>query len=163
MLLKGGSTIGAHGVTLFQSLLMEELTPMGVAIGSSLLAHFDRFTQKQGYTNRSEAFRDLIRDRLVGEAVEAPEAIVIGTITLVYDHHSRLLLNKLMDLQHDHHDLIIATTHAHLDHNACLEVIVVKGQSKRVRRLADLLIGTKGVQHGRLVMSSATACLSETA
>src|SRR5882724_8022692 len=111
---------------------MAELTRTGVAIDSNLLARFDRFIHKQGYTNRSEAFRDLIRDRLVAEAVEAPGAPVIGTITLVYDHHSRMLPNKLMDVQHDHHDLIIATTHAHLDHHACLEVIVVKGQSKRV-------------------------------
>lgn len=140
---------------------MAELTRTGVAIDTELLASFDRFIAEQGYTNRSEAFRDLIRDRLVGEAVESPESQVIGTITLVYDHHSRLLPNKLMDLQHDHHELIIATTHAHLDHSACLEVIVVRGQSKRVRKLADLLIGTKGVAHGRLVMSSATACQAE--
>jgi CopG family nickel-responsive transcriptional regulator len=142
---------------------MADLTRTGVAIDAELLARFDRFIAKQGYTNRSEAFRDLIRDRLVNEAVESAEAPVIGTITLVYDHHSRLLPNKLMDIQHDHHDLIIATTHAHLDHHACLEVLVVKGQSRKVRKLADLLIGTKGVQHGRLVMSSATACLSMTA
>ena len=142
---------------------MAELTRTGVAIDAELLARFDQFISKQGYINRSEAFRDLIRDRLVGAAVESPEALVIGTATLLYDHHSRLLPNKLMEIQHDHHDLIIATTHAHLDHHACLEVLVVKGQSKRVRKLADLLIGTKGVQHGRLVMSSATACLSRTA
>ena len=142
---------------------MAELTRTGVAIDAELLSRFDRFIAKQGYTNRSEAFRDLIRDRLVSEAVDSAEAAVIGTITLVYDHHSRLLPNKLMDIQHDHHDLIIATTHAHLDHHACLEVLVVKGQSRKVRKLADLLIGTKGVQHGRLVMSSATACLSMTA
>jgi len=142
---------------------MAELTRTGVAIDAELLARFDQFISKQGYINRSEAFRDLIRDRLVGAAVESPEALVIGTVTLLYDHHSRLLPNKLMEIQHDHHDLIIATTHAHLDHHACLEVLVVKGQSKRVRKLADLLIGTKGVQHGRLVMSSATACLSRTA
>ncbi len=142
---------------------MPELTRTGIAIDSDLLARFDQFISKQGYINRSEAFRDLIRDRLVGAAVESPDALVIGTVTLVYDHHSRLLPNKLMDLQHDHHDLIIATTHAHLDHHACLEVLVVKGQSKRVRKLADLLIGTKGVQHGQLVMSSAAVCLSKTA
>jgi CopG family transcriptional regulator, nickel-responsive regulator len=141
---------------------MSELTRTGVAIEADLLARFDRYISKQGYTNRSEALRDLMRDRLVGEATEAPQAPVIGTITLVYDHHSRLLPNKLMDLQHEHHDLIIATTHAHLDHHACLEVIVVKGQSRRVRKLADLLIGTKGVQHGRLVVSSAEAAVAKT-
>jgi CopG family nickel-responsive transcriptional regulator len=133
---------------------MEELTRIGVAIGSDLLARFDRFIAKQGYTNRSEALRDLIRDRLVAGAIGDPDTPVVGTVTLIYDHHSRLLPEKLMDLQHDHHDLIISTTHAHLDHHTCLEVVVVKGPSKRVQKLADLLIGAKGVQHGRLVMSS---------
>jgi len=142
---------------------MGDLSRIGVAIDSDLLTRFDRFISKQGYTNRSEAFRDLIRDRLVNLAVESPDSPVVGTITLIYDHHGRLLPNKLMDLQHLHHDLIISTTHAHLDHNNCLEVIVVKGESKRVQRLADLLIGTKGVQHGRLVMTSPKACLSKTA
>ncbi|MGA8028423.1 MAG: nickel-responsive transcriptional regulator NikR [Bryobacteraceae bacterium] len=142
---------------------MGELTRTGVAIDSDLLARFDRFIGKHGYTNRSEAFRDLIRDRLVKAAVEAPGASVVGTVTLIYDHHSRLLPDRLMELQHDHHGLIISTTHVHLDHDTCLEVIVVKGESRRVRELADLLIGTKGVQHGQLVMSSPAACLSQTA
>jgi CopG family transcriptional regulator, nickel-responsive regulator len=142
---------------------MAQLTRTGIAIDDNLLARFDRFITKQGYTNRSEAVRDLIRDRLVGAAIEAPEAQVVGTITLIYDHHSRLLPDKLMGLQHAHHDVIIATTHAHLDHNTCLEVLVVKGQAKQVQKLADLLIGTKGVQHGRVVMSSPATYLSKTA
>lgn len=133
---------------------MRELTRIGVAIGSDLLARFDRFIAKQGYPNRSEAFRDLIRDRLVAVAVADPAAPVVGTVTLIYDHHSRLLPEKLTDLQHAYHDLIISTTHAHLDHHTCLEVVVVKGRSRRVQKLADLLIGVKGVTHGRLVMSS---------
>lgn len=142
---------------------MGQLTRTGVAIDADLLARFDRFIARQGYPNRSEAFRDLIRDRLVGAAIEAPEAQVVGTITLIYDHHSRLLPDKLMNLQHHHHDVIIATTHAHLDHNTCLEVLVVKGLAKRVQKLADLLIGTKGVRHGRLVMSSPAVVLTKTA
>lgn len=133
---------------------MGELTRTGVAIDSHLLTRFDKFIRKQGYTNRSEAFRDLIRDRLVNDEVQDPEAVVVGTVTLIYDHHSRLLPGKLTDLQHTHHESIISTTHVHLDHGTCLEVIVVKGPSKKIQRLADLLIGTKGVQHGRLVMSS---------
>lgn len=136
---------------------MADLTRTGIAMDADLLARFDRFIRKQGYTNRSEAFRDLVRDRLISAAVEDPEVNVVGSITLIYDHHSRLLPDKLTNLQHDHHDLVIATTHAHLNHNTCLEVIVVRGKSKHVQKLADLLIGTKGVHHGRLVMSSATA------
>ncbi len=124
---------------------MSELSRIGVAIDAELLTKFDRFIEGQGYANRSEAFRDLIRDKLVGVAVEAPKASVVGTVTLIYDHHFRMLPNKLMDLQHGYHDVVIATTHAHLDHNTCLEVIVLKGVSKRVRKLADLLIGAKGV------------------
>lgn len=142
---------------------MGQLVRTGVAIDADLLARFDRFITKEGYTNRSEAFRDLIRDRLVGAALEAPEAHVVGTVTLIYDHHSRLLPNRLMGLQHDHHHVIIATTHAHLDHDTCLEVIVVKGRAKQVQTLADLLIGTKGVRHGRLVMSSPAVVLPKTA
>jgi CopG family nickel-responsive transcriptional regulator len=142
---------------------MAALTRTGIAIDSDLLIRFDRYITKQGYTNRSEAFRDLIRDRLITAAVEDPETAVVGSITLIYDHHSRLLPDKLTKLQHDHHDLVIATTHAHLDHHTCLEVLVVRGKSSRVQKLADLLIGTKGVHHGRLVMSSPKSALSKTA
>ena len=142
---------------------MAELTRTGIALDATLLARFDRLIAKQGYTNRSEAFRDLIRDRLVTAAVEDPDTPVVGSITLIYDHHSRLLPDKLTNLQHEHHDLVIATTHAHLDHNTCLEVIIVHGKSGRVQKFADLLIGTKGVQHGRVVMSSPRASLSKTA
>ncbi len=142
---------------------MSDLTRTGIAIDSDLLARFDRFIAKQGYANRSEAFRDLIRDRLVADVVQDPDALVVGTITLVYDHHSRLLPEKLTNLQHDHHHLIISTSHVHLDHDACLEVIVVKGLSRKIQKLADLLIGTKGVQHGRLVMTSPKAQLSKSA
>src|SRR4051794_24203801 len=85
---------------------MGELTRTGVAIDSDLLTRFDRFIAKQGYGNRSEAFRDLIRDRLIRAAVEDPDAVVVGSITLIYDHHSRLLPDKLTKLQHEHHDLV---------------------------------------------------------
>ena len=142
---------------------MAELSRIGVAIDSNLLAKFDRFIRKQGYTNRSEAFRDLIRDRLVASATEAPGTKAVGTITLIYDHHSRLLPEKLMNVQHEHHDSIISTTHAHLDHDTCLEVIIVRGTAREIQALADLLIGTKGVQHGRLVMSTPATYVSKTA
>lgn len=142
---------------------MSDLNRIGVAIDADLLERFDRFIAKQGYTNRSEAFRDLIRDRLVNAAVEASDATVVGSITLIYNHHTRLLPEKLADLQHESHDLIISTTHVHLDHDTCLEVVVVKGESKRVQKLADVLVGVKGVQHGRLVMTSPKFPLSRTA
>ena len=133
---------------------MGDLSRIGVSIDADLLRRFDSFIADKGYENRSEAFRDLIRERLVDSAVIGPNAFVVGTVTLVYDHHTRLLPEKLTDIQHEHHDIIISTMHAHLDHENCLEVIVLRGKSKDVQRLADRLISTKGVQHGRLVMSS---------
>ena len=139
------------------------LSRIGVAIDSDLLQRFDTFIAKQGYTNRSEAFRDLIRDRLVMATVDNPRAPVVGTVTLIYDHHSRMLPDKLMDLQHDHHRLIVCTTHAHLDHATCMEVIILKGESRQLQKLAEMLIATKGVRHGRLVMSSPGTALAKSA
>jgi CopG family transcriptional regulator, nickel-responsive regulator len=133
---------------------MTDLSRTGVSIDAGLLKQFDQSIQSRGYANRSEALRDLIRDHLVATSVLAPDAEVVGTVTLIYDHHSRLLPEKLTDIQHQHHEAIISTVHAHLDHDTCLEVVVVKGESKLIQTLADLLISTKGVQHGRLVMSS---------
>src|SRR5271157_5893741 len=129
-------------------------TDLRVSINTDLLNRFDSFISDQGYENRSEAFRDLIRDRLVSSVVIAANAFVVGTVTLIYDHHTRLLPEKLTDIQHEHHELIISTLHAHLDHESCLEVVILRGTSKDVQKLADRLISTKGVQHGRLVMSS---------
>ncbi len=133
---------------------MGDLSRIGVSIDTDLLNRFDSFITDKGYENRSEAFRDLIRDRLVNSVVIAANAFVVGTVTLIYDHHTRLLPEKLTDIQHEHHELIISTVHAHLDHETCLEVIVLRGKSRDVQKLADRLISTKGVQHGRLVMSS---------
>jgi CopG family nickel-responsive transcriptional regulator len=133
---------------------MGNLSRIGVSLDTDLLHRFDSFITDQGYDNRSEAFRDLIRDRLVGSAVVARSALVVGTVTLIYDHHTRLLPEKLTDLQHANHTIVISTLHAHLDHESCLEVVVLRGKSRDVQKLADQLISTKGVQHGRLVMSS---------
>jgi CopG family nickel-responsive transcriptional regulator len=132
---------------------MAGLSRIGVALDSDLLERFDRYIRRQGYSNRSEAFRDLIRDRLISRETARGDALVVGTLTLIYDHHARLLPEKLADLQHDHHGMIISATHAHLDHDTCLEVLIVRGRSKAVQNFADMLIGTKGVRHGRLVMS----------
>src|SRR5271169_17351 len=133
---------------------MADLSRIGVSLESELLHRFDSFIADQGYDNRSEAFRDLIRDRLVSSVVIAANALVVGTVTLIYDHHTRLLPEKLTDIQHEHHEIIISTLHAHLDHESCLEVVILRGKSRDVQRLADRLSSTKGVQHGRLVMSS---------
>src|SRR5579872_3935512 len=136
---------------------MSDLSRIGVAIDSDLLHQFDRLIGKRGYTNRSEAFRDLIRDALVEQAWEAPESHVVGTVTLVYNHHVRLLNEKLTGIQHDHHRSILSTLHVHLDHDNCLEVLVVRGTSAAVRKIADVLISTKGVKHGRLTLTTSGA------
>ena len=132
---------------------MGVLSRIGIALDSDLLKRFDRSIARRGYTNRSEAFRDLIRDQLVSERTAAPEATVVGTVTLIYDHHASGITEKLTELQHAHHELVVSTSHAHLDHDSCLEVLIVHGKSAKVEQFADLLIGLKGVQHGRLVMS----------
>ena len=113
---------------------MSSLSRIGVAIDSDLLSQFDALLQQRGYTNRSEAFRDLIRDELVEKAWESPDSQVVGTVTLVYDHHVRMLNEKLTSIQHDHHHSILSTLHVHLDHDNCLEVLVVRGKSAAVRR-----------------------------
>lgn len=138
---------------------MAELSRIGVAIDSDLLTKFDELIAQRGYTNRSEAFRDLIRDELVEKSWEEPEGEVVGSVTLVYDHHVRMLNEKLIDMQHDYHHNILSTLHVHLDHDNCLEVLVVKGKAERVRKLADALIATKGVKHGRLTITATGADL----
>ena len=133
---------------------MSELSRIGVAIDSELLGKFDELIEKRGYTNRSEAFRDLIRDELVQKDWESPDSPVVGTVTLVYDHHVRMLSERLTDMQHDFHRSILSTLHVHLDHDNCLEVLVVKGKAGVVKKIADALISTKGVKHGRLTITT---------
>jgi CopG family nickel-responsive transcriptional regulator len=132
---------------------MGVLSRIGIALDSGLLKRFDQYIAGRGYTNRSEAFLDLIRDRLVTEQITTPGAPVVGTVTLSYDHHASGLPEKLMELQHDNHELVVSTSHAHLDNDSCLEVLIVHGKSGRAEHFADRLIGLKGVQHGRLVMT----------
>jgi CopG family nickel-responsive transcriptional regulator len=136
---------------------MNRLSRIGVAIDSDLLKRFDALIARRGYTNRSEAFRDLIRDDLVQTAWQSPDSQVVGTVTLVYDHHVRQLSDKLTDMQHEFHDHILSTLHIHLDHDHCLEVLAVKGKASAVKKFADALIATKGVKHGRLTITTAGA------
>jgi len=138
---------------------MASLSRIGVAIDTDLLRQFDHLIGERGYTNRSEAFRDLIRDELVQKQSESPESQVVGTVTLVYNHHVRMLSDKLTDIQHDFHRSILSTLHVHLDHDNCLEVLVVRGKAGDVRKVADVLISTKGVKHGRLTITAAGAGL----
>lgn len=133
---------------------MSELKRFGIAMDAALLADFDTLIAQAGYQNRSEAIRDLVRDYLVADQWQDPRATVIGTITLVYDHHSSDVEHRLTHLQHEHAGDICANTHVHLDHDNCLEVIIVRGPSKTVRDLASQLIASRGVKHGKLVCTS---------
>ncbi|NMB35993.1 MAG: nickel-responsive transcriptional regulator NikR [Firmicutes bacterium] len=133
---------------------MPELVRFGVSISAGLLESFDRIIEKKGYSSRSEAIRDLIRNQLVKMEWESEDEEVAGTITLVYDHHARGLSNQLLEVQHSYHDLILSTMHLHLDHHNCLEVLAVQGATKKIREIAERLISIKGVKHGQLTITS---------
>jgi len=132
---------------------MDKLSRFGVSIGRDLLRRFDALVAERGYASRSEAFRDLIRGSLVEEEWRKGSEVA-GAITVVYDHHKKDLVNRLTDLQHDAHDLIVSTQHIHLDHDHCLEIIAVRGPAPEVRRLADALRSVKGVLQGTVNMAS---------
>lgn len=125
-----------------------------VSLEDKLLARFDRFLKDRRYVNRSEAVRDLIRKALVRREVEADREVV-GVISLVYNHHQRQLQDKLTELQHQFHHDVVSTTHIHLNHDDCLEVIIVRGKASRAKALADRLIALRGVKDGTLTMSAA--------
>lgn len=124
-----------------------------VSLSEKLLDQFDSLLAEKGYTNRSEGIRDIIRDRLVQEEIEL-DKVIVGVISLVYDHHVRELTEKLIELQHESETEVISSMHVHLDHHHCLEVIIARGPGKVVRKFADRLIGTRGVMHGQLVLTT---------
>ncbi len=134
---------------------MSRLTRFSVAMDEDLLGKFDELVERRGNgRNRSEAIRDLVRDALVETEWEGSADEIVGTITMVFDHHASDLSEKLDTLQHAHHDKIVSAMHVHLDAHNCLEVIVVRGPSADVSAIADGLLGTKGVKHGKLVMTT---------
>ena len=133
---------------------MKPLTRFGVSIEADLVNRFDAFLKGTGYRNRSEAFRDLIRGRWVEEEIKKKNAFVFGVLSLVYDHNKRELEEKLTDIQHDNVNNIIASTHVHIDHHNCLEVILLKGKSGDLHKLGASLSSLKGVKHSRLVFTS---------
>jgi CopG family transcriptional regulator, nickel-responsive regulator len=131
-----------------------KLVRFGVSLEGELLRRFDAFIGAEGYSNRSKAIADLIRKEFVGD-VFAKGGEVAGAVTMVYDHHKREVVNKLLDMQHDYGDIIISTQHVHLDHDNCLEIIAVKGPGAKVKILADSLKTVKGVKHSTLSVTSA--------
>jgi CopG family nickel-responsive transcriptional regulator len=126
----------------------------GISLESALLKRFDSLIKKKGYANRSEAIRDLIRDSIVSDEWESSTVETVGTITIVYSHDTRELTDTLTDLQHHYYDSIVSSMHIHIDEHNCLEVIVVRGKSGDIKAIADKLIGTKGVKHGKLSLTT---------
>ena len=133
---------------------MEELARFGVSIPKDLLDAFDEYIRRKHYANRSEAIRDLIRQKLVEEEWRESKEEVASVITYLYDHHKRELVDKLMDIQHDYFDRIITTQHIHVDHHRCLEVILVKGKANEIKELADRVQALKGVLHLNLTLTT---------
>jgi CopG family nickel-responsive transcriptional regulator len=134
---------------------MKQLVRFGVSLDRQLLGEFDRVLRRRKYATRSEALRDLIRDQLINEAWRGdPDREAVATVTFVYDHHVRNLTRTLIHIQHDFQGHIMAGMHVHLDHEHCLEVLVVKGRGSDIRRVADSLISVKGVKHGKLTMTT---------
>jgi CopG family nickel-responsive transcriptional regulator len=131
----------------------KRLSRFGVSLEGELLRRFDAFISHEGYTNRSKAIADLIRKEFVADIFSKGGAVA-GAITLVYDHHKREVVNKLLNIQHDHGSTIISAQHVHLDHDNCLEIIAVKGPGAKVRALADLLKSVKGVKHATLSVTA---------
>jgi CopG family nickel-responsive transcriptional regulator len=135
--------------------MKDPLARFSVAIGGELLQKFDQYRELHRYPNRSEAVRGLMRGALIEETMTQDESEAMGVVTLIYDHHVSRIARRLTDLQHHHLDRVVTTTHVHLDENRCLEVILLRGPARQIRDLADDLIGTKGVETGRLVLASA--------
>lgn len=132
---------------------MGDLARIGVSLERGLLKWFDGAINKKNYDNRSEAIRDLIRDQMVAEEIDKDE-VVVGTLTVVYDHHRPNLTEKLVEAQHRAGGKVLAATHVHLDHHNCLEVIIMKGRSGDLKDLANRILSLRGVKHGQLVITS---------
>ncbi len=133
---------------------MEKLARFGISIPEELLKAFDEYIERKHYANRSEAIRDLIRQKLVEEEWKESKEEVVGVITYLYDHHKRELTDKLIEIQHNHYDKIITTQHIHVDHDRCLEAVLVKGKANEIKELADKIQAQKGVLHLNLALTT---------
>ncbi|MDI6765471.1 MAG: nickel-responsive transcriptional regulator NikR [Bacteroidota bacterium] len=133
---------------------MQKLIRFGVSMEKSLLAKFDKLIGKKGYTNRSEAIRDIVRDKLVEENIQESTGEVFGALVYIYDHHKRELEKSLANLQHDYYRNIISTSHVHLDHDHCFEVILLRGEAGTLKKISEKLLSFKGVKHGKLTLTT---------
>jgi len=133
---------------------MSKLTRFGISLEGPLLKQFDQLIHKKGYSNRSEALRDLIREKIVIEKTEYDDTELFGSLMYIYDHHKRELEKSLSNIQHKHYGNIIASTHVHIDHDNCLEVILLRGKAAELKSLAERLLSFNGVKNGKLSLTA---------
>jgi CopG family nickel-responsive transcriptional regulator len=133
---------------------MDKLIRFSISMEESLLHEFDHLIGRQGYTNRSEAIRDTVREKLVQESVQSPHGFVYGALVYIYDHHKRELEKTLSNLQHEYFENIISTSHVHVDHDHCMEVVLLKGKADALTALAEKILSFKGVEHGKLTLTA---------
>jgi CopG family transcriptional regulator, nickel-responsive regulator len=134
---------------------MKELIRFGISMEDGLLHQFDHLIARKGYNNRSEAIRDIVREKLVDETAEDPSASTVGALVYMYDNHKRDLEKSLSNLQHEYVDNIISTSHVHVDHDHCMEVVMLRGRASVLKTIAEKLLSFKGVQHGKLTLTAA--------
>ncbi|HUI30674.1 MAG TPA: nickel-responsive transcriptional regulator NikR [Candidatus Acidoferrales bacterium] len=130
-----------------------QLIRFGVSMEDELLEMFDKIIDRRGYTNRSEAIRDFVREKIVEEGIHDANSLAFGVLSFVYDHHVRELEGKLTDFQHEHFKSIVSTSHIHIDHDNCLEVIILKDKAGKISEIADKMLSYKGVKHGKLSLT----------
>ena len=134
--------------------MKKKLCRFSISMDGDLVAQLDAMSKAKGYSNRSQAVADMVRAHLVDHYSEMRNQEIAGAITLVYNHHKRDIQPLLTDIQHDHQSLIISALHVHLDHHNCMEVLTVRGSAREVKKIADRLIATKGVKHGKLTVTT---------
>ena len=134
--------------------MKETIVRFGISMDKDLLNSFDKLILNKGYNNRSEAIRDLVREKIVEENIEQPNTEVFGALVFIYDHHKRELEKNLSNFQHDYYKNIISTTHVHISHDDCLEVIILRGKASILKKIADQLLSFKGVLNGKLTLTS---------
>ncbi len=133
---------------------MQKLIRFGISMENDLLHEFDHLIARKGYNNRSEAIRDIVREKLIEESIEIPTGIAYGALVFIYYHHKRELEKSLSNLQHDYFENIISTSHVHVDHDYCLEVVLLKGKTLTLKAIAEKLLSFKGVKHGKLTLTT---------
>jgi len=133
---------------------MAEVVRFGVSMDAELLAAFDHLIERKQYDNRSEAIRDLVREAITQQRLQQGDGVAVAALCMVYNHKSRDLTHKLTSLQHEHVAKVISTMHVHLDHDDCFEVMVLRGRVRELQTLADKVVATRGIRHGRLILTT---------